>query len=88
MHAPYDRSGKGRYRIEQNIGAGVLILPAVVAIVLITLAVVHPKSAVWISQAVEAEFGGVGVADDTPVETARPPGVTAPVQTIHAYQSR
>jgi hypothetical protein len=84
MHAPYDRSRKSGYRVEQKIGAGILVLPAVIAVVLITLAVVHPKSAVWISQAVQAEFGGTGVADDMPVETAQPPGMTAPMQTVHA----
>ena len=51
-------------------GAGFLILPALIAIALITLAIVHPKASIWISQAVQAEFGGGGIADDMPVETA------------------
>jgi hypothetical protein len=84
MHAPYDRSGKSGSRSESRSGAGFLILPAVIAVVLITLSVLHPKSSVWISQAVQSEFGGYGIADDAPVEAAQPPGMTAPMQTVHA----
>ncbi len=83
MHAPYDRSRKDSYRTEPKSGGRFLILPAVVALVLITLAIVHPKSSVWISQAVQAEFGGGGVALDIPVETAQP-GMDVPIRTVNA----
>ncbi|MGA2058295.1 MAG: hypothetical protein ABSG88_23700 [Bradyrhizobium sp.] len=83
MHAPYDRSRKGSTRTEPKSGAGFLILPVLMAIALITLAIVHPKASVWISQAVQAEFGGDGIALDMPVETAQP-GMTAPVRTVNA----
>jgi hypothetical protein len=84
MHAPYDRSRKSSHRTEPKSGAGFLILPAVVTVVLITLAIVHPKASVWISQAVQAEFGGSGLALDMPVETAQP-GMAIPLHTVRAY---
>jgi len=83
MHAPYDRPRKTGYRTEPRTGAGFLILVAVVAFALITLVVVHPKASTWISQAVQAEFGGSGVTDDTPVQTAQP-DMAIPMRTVHA----
>jgi hypothetical protein len=83
MHAPYDRSRKNDHGTEPRSGVGFLILPVLMAIVLITLAMVHPKASIWISQAVQAEFGGSGIALDMPVETAQP-GMTLPMRTVHA----
>jgi len=83
MHAPYDRSRKNDHSTEPRSGVGFLILPVLMAIVLITLAMVHPKASIWISQAVQAEFGGSGIALDMPVETAQP-GMTLPMRTVHA----
>ena len=59
-HATADHDAKPRS------GAGFFILPVLMAIVLITLAIFHPKASIWISQAVQAEFGGGGIADDMP----------------------
>jgi hypothetical protein len=84
MHAPYDRSGKSGYRGKPKEGLGFLLLPTIVAFVLITLIVVYPKSSVWISKAVEAEFGAGGSAADMPVRTAEP-GMTIPMRTVDAY---
>jgi hypothetical protein len=84
MHGPYDRSRKSSTRTEPKSGAGFLILPVLVTIVLIILAIAHPKASVWISQAVQAEFGGGSIALDMPVETARP-GMAAPVRTVNAH---
>jgi hypothetical protein len=85
MHAPHDRSRQSSYRTETKSGVGFFILPAVVAFVLIALVTLHPKASVWISQAVEAEFGGSGLAEDLPVQTARP-DMAAPVRTVGALQ--
>ena len=83
MHAPYDRSRKSSYRTEPKSGIGFLILPTIVAIALIVLVAVSPKASVWISEAAQAEFGGSGIAQDMPVETAQP-GMTAPLRTVNA----
>ena len=84
MHAPYDKSRNSSHRAEPKVGAGFLILPAIVAFVLIVLATVHPKASVWISEAVQAEFGGSGVAEDVPVQTVQPDMTTIPMRTVHA----
>ena len=83
MHAPYDKQRKTSERTELKGGAGFLILPAIVALVLIVLTTFHPKASIWISQAVQAEFGGYGTADDMPVQTAQPDMAT-PMRTVHA----
>ena len=84
MHAPFDRSRKSDPATESRSGVGFLILPVLMAVVLITLAIVHPKASIWISQAVQAEFGGSGIADDMPVQTAQEPGMDIPMRTVNA----
>jgi hypothetical protein len=54
------------------------------AIVLIALTIFHPKASLWISQAVQAEFGGSGLADDMPVQTVQPPDMAIPMHTVNA----
>jgi hypothetical protein len=84
MHAPFDRSRKSDQATEPRSGVGFIILPVLMAIVLIALTILHPKASLWISQAVQAEFGGSGIADDMPVETVQQPGMTVPLRTVHA----
>jgi hypothetical protein len=84
MHAPFDRSRKSDHATESRSGVGFLILPVLMAVVLITLAIVHPKASLWISQAVQAEFGGSGIADDMPVQTVQEPGMDIPMRTVNA----
>ena len=83
MHAPFDRR-KSDQATEPRRGVGFIILPVLMAIVLIALTIFHPKASLWISQAVQAEFGGSGIADDMPVETVQQPGMTVPLRTVHA----
>lgn len=84
MHAPYDRSRKSSYRSEPKGGVGFLLLMTIAAFAMITLVVFYPKSSVWISQAIEAEFGGGGLTEDMPVQTVQP-GMAAPMRTVDAY---
>jgi hypothetical protein len=84
MHAPFDRLRKSDHATEPRSGVGFLILPVLMAVVLITLAIVHPKASIWISQAVQAEFGGSGLADDMPVQTVQQPGMAIPMHTVNA----
>jgi hypothetical protein len=85
MHAPFDRSRKSDHATEPRRGVGFLILPVLMAVALITLAIVHPKASIWISQAVQAEFGGSGIADDMPVQTVQQPGMVTPMLTVNAH---
>jgi hypothetical protein len=84
MHAPFDRSRKSDQATEPRSGVGYIILPVLMAILLIALTIVHPKASLWISQAVQAEFGGSGIADDMPVETVQQPGMAIPMRTVRA----
>ena len=83
MHAPYDKQRKTSERTELKGGAGFLILPAIVALVLIVLTTFHPKASIWIAEAVQAEFGGSGLAEDMPVQTAQP-DMASPMRTVRA----
>ncbi|HZR77257.1 hypothetical protein [Bradyrhizobium sp.] len=83
MHAPYDKS-RHSYRAEPKSGVGFFILPAILAFALIAFVIAYPKSSIWISQAVDAEFVGGGIAGGAPVETAQP-GMTMPMRTVHAH---
>ena len=85
MHAPNDKQRKTSDRIEPKGRAGFLILPAIVALVLIVLASFHPKASIWVSEAVQAEFGGYGTADGMPLQTAQP-DMAAPVRTVGALR--
>jgi hypothetical protein len=78
MHAPYDRSRKSNQSTFSRSGIGLLALPALIAMALAALALVHPKASLWISEAVRAEFVG-SIADDTSPQPARP---AAPVPTV------
>ena len=83
MHAPFDRSNKSN-STNPTRGNGFLVLPALIAIVLVTLAVTQPKMSRWISDSVQAEFvGGVNI-DDTPTQVARP-DIAMPERTVLAY---
>jgi hypothetical protein len=84
MHAPFDRSRKSYHDSEPRSGIGFVILPVLIAVALIVLVIVHPKASLWISQAVQAEYGGSGVADGGPMRTVQEPGMTIPLQTVNA----
>ncbi|HET7885807.1 MAG TPA: hypothetical protein VFL62_06245 [Bradyrhizobium sp.] len=81
MHAPYEKSRQTDHRNEPKSSVGFLLLLGALAFVLIALVIVHPKSSVWISQAVQAEFGGG--SEDVPVQTVQP-DMAIPMRTVHA----
>jgi hypothetical protein len=81
MHAPYERTPKSDQSTFAKSGIWLLVLPALVAVVLVALALGHPKTSMWISEAVQAEFGGSGAADDMPKELTAP---SMQVRTVRA----
>ena len=83
MHAPYDRPRKDSYRTGPKSSIGWLVVPALVALGLIALITTQPKASSWISQAVQAEFGGNGGAEDAPVLAAEP-RMDVPLRTVRA----
>jgi hypothetical protein len=85
MPAPYDRSRKSNQStFSRNQGAfsrsgiGLLALPALIAMVLAAVALVHPKASIWISEAVQAEFAG-SIIDEPSPQTAQS---AAPIRTV------
>jgi hypothetical protein len=79
MHAPLDRYSKSDQSTPPKSGVGFLIVPALIAIALLALAIFEPKTSMWVSEAVQAEFAGSIVADETSAQPARP---AAPIRTV------
>ena len=76
MHGRFEkRDGyKKGTDLRRDVGLGFLILPVVIAIALLTLAVVQP-TANWIAEAVQAEFvGGILAPGQSPTQLAQPAG--------------
>jgi hypothetical protein len=62
---------------------GFFALPILVVIALIGLALAQPAASKWISEAVQAEFGGGNLTPEiAPVELARP---AMQIRTVTAY---
>jgi len=87
MHAPYDRSRKSNQSTFSRSGIGLLALPALVAMALAALALFHPKAPIWISEAVQAEFAGSIIADDTSAPPAAPIRTVTPTDVNAGYES-
>jgi hypothetical protein len=81
MHGSLDKSGKNEDTFYQRWG-GLLVLPVIFVIVLAGLAIVQPATSNWISEAVQAEFTGIGVMPEVaPAQFARP---TMEMRTVQA----
>jgi hypothetical protein len=78
MHAPYDRTRKSNQSTFSRSGIGLFALPALIAMVLAAVALVHPKASIWISEAVQAESAG-SIIDEPSPQTAQP---AAPIRTV------
>jgi hypothetical protein len=73
MHGSFDKSGKPDDDVQGNWNVGYFALPALVVIALVGLAVTHPDSSNWISDAVQAEFVGINPAPEAaPIQLAQP----------------
>jgi hypothetical protein len=81
MHGTFDRSRKSYNRIDRGSGMEFLALPALLVIAVIGLAMIHPATPSWISEAVQAEFVDPDlVRDITPTQLAQPGMVTRTVK--------
>lgn len=73
MHGPYDKSGGADRNIYRGWNIGFFALPALLAIALIALTIIHPTLSTWISEAVQAEFVNTNlVPEPAPVNIAQP----------------
>jgi hypothetical protein len=76
MHGQFEKPRKNDHDFHEDGGFKYLLASVAVVFVLLAVALIHPKSSSWISQAVEAEYGGV----DSPKQ----PDAPAPVRTVRA----
>ncbi len=73
MHGSFDRPGESENRMQRNWGIGFLTFPILLAIALVGLAIAQPAASNWISEAVEAEFGGGNLTPEiAPIQLAKP----------------
>jgi hypothetical protein len=81
MHGSFDKTGETIRTAYDRWGIGILVLPALVVVALIGLAMIHPNTSNWISDAVQAEFVGSNGPETAPTQLAKPANT---VQTVRA----
>jgi hypothetical protein len=83
MHGSFDRPGQSGDRTQQSWSVGFFAFPILLVIALIGLVIAQPVASRWISEAVQAEFGGGDLAPEiAPVQLAKP---TMQIRTVRAY---
>jgi hypothetical protein len=83
MHGSFDRPGQSGDRTQRSWRVGFFAFPILLVIALIGLVVAQPVASRWISEAVQAEFGGGDLAPEiAPVQLAKP---TMQIRTVRAY---
>ena len=83
MHGSFDESGVSDGRTQRSWSIGFFALPVLIAVALVALAITQPSASNWISEAVQAEFGGGNLTPDiAPVQLARP---AMQIRTVRAY---
>jgi hypothetical protein len=83
MHGSFDRSGQSGDRTQRSWSIGFFAFPILLVIALIGLVIAQPAASRWISEAVQAEFGGGNLTPEiAPVQLAKP---TMQVRSVRAY---
>ncbi|MGH9694544.1 MAG: hypothetical protein ACRD5Z_10405 [Bryobacteraceae bacterium] len=80
MHGSFDRPGESGHRMQRSWSVGFFAFPILLLIALIGLAIAQPAASNWISEAVQAEFGGR--PEIAPVQLAQP---ATKIRTVRAY---
>jgi hypothetical protein len=57
MHGTFERSRETRDNIRRSSGAGFLVIPVLIAVVMVGLAITKPVVSRWIAEAAQAESG-------------------------------
>jgi hypothetical protein len=81
MHGSFDRPGESGNRMQRSWSIGFFAFPILLVIALIGLVIAQPAASRWISEAVQAEFGG-GTPEIAPIQLAKP---TMQIHTVRAY---
>jgi hypothetical protein len=83
MHGSFDRPGQSGNRTQRSWSIGFFAFPILLVIALAGLALAQPAASKWISEAVQAEFGGENSAPEiVPVQLAKP---TMQIRAVRAY---
>jgi hypothetical protein len=73
MHGSFDKSGDNDNRTRRSWSVGFFAVPALIAIAQIGFVLTHPVASKWISEAAQAEFGGIDPASEAaPTQLAQP----------------
>jgi hypothetical protein len=83
MHGSFDRPGQSGNRTQRSWSIGFFAFPILLVIALVGLALAQPAASKWISEAVQAEFGGGNSTPEiAPVQLAKP---IMQIRTVRAY---
>jgi hypothetical protein len=83
MHGSLDRPGQSGNRTQRSWSIGFFAFPMLLVIALVGLALAQPSASKWISEAVQAEFGGGNLTPEiTPVQLAKP---AMQIRSVRAY---
>ena len=83
MHGSFDRPGQSENRTQRSWSVGFFAFPILLVIALIGLVVAQPVASRWISEAVQAEFGGGNLTPEiAPVQLAKP---AMQIRSVSAY---
>jgi hypothetical protein len=83
MHGSLDRSGQPGKHTQRSWSVGFFAFPVLLVIALVGLALAQPAASKWISEAVQAEFGGADLTPEiAPVQLVKP---AMRIRTVTAY---
>jgi len=83
MHGSFDKPSESGNRMQRSWSIGFFAFPILLVIALIGLVIAQPAASRWISEAVQAEFGGDNLTPEIgPVQLAKP---TMQIRTVRAY---
>lgn len=73
MHGSFDRPGQSEDRTLRRWSIGFFTFPVLLVIALVGLVLAQPAASKWISEAVQAEFGGGNLTPEiAPIRLAKP----------------
>jgi hypothetical protein len=83
MHGSFDEPSESGNRMQRSWSIGFFAFPILLVIALIGLVIAQPAASRWISEAVQAEFGGGNLTPEiAPIQLAKP---TMQIHTVRAY---
>ena len=83
MHGSFDGPGQSENRTQRSWSVGFFAFPILLVIALVGLVLAQPAASKWISEAVQAEFGGGNLTPEiAPVQLGKP---AMQIRSVRAY---